>query len=100
MRYTGWTVPTYNQSQQQYGYDQNAYNMGPQGQGGQYAYQGQPQGEPLGGPNAGPVNNGPAYYDATQTANQGNTSNVSLICGTDCIGYQPPTYPPPAGRRK
>jgi hypothetical protein len=72
VRYTGWTVPTYNQSQQHYGYtnDQNAANMNnypqdsyppgqyPPAQQGAYSYQ-------------GPAPAGPAYYDATQTAGQG-----------------------------
>ena len=84
VRYTGWTVPTYNQSPQQYGYtnDQNAYNTNtyPQGpyppgqypptQQGQYSYQGPPQ--------AG--NTGPAYYDATQTSAEGS---VLMCSGTD-----------------
>lgn len=75
VRYTGWTVPAYNQSQQQYGYtsDQNAYNMNnyPQGQyppgqnppaqQGQYSYQAPQQ---VG-------NDGAVYYDATQTEAQG-----------------------------
>lgn len=82
VRYTGWTVPTYNQSQQHYGYtnDQNAHNMNnyPQGQGqyppgqyppaqqGQYNYQGPQQVD----------SDGPAYFDATQTESQGNIQVV------------------------
>jgi hypothetical protein len=69
VRYTGWTVPTYNQSQQQYGYPENTYNLNnnPHGQypAGQYAeqsYQGPPAPAAYGAP-AG----APAYYDATQT---------------------------------
>lgn len=66
MRYTGWTVPTYNQSQQQYGYaaGQPGYNMNsyPQGQGPQ-AYQGAP---------GAPQNSGAAYYDASQPAGAGS----------------------------
>ena len=77
VRYTGWTVPTYNQSQQQYGYtpNQNAYGMNnyppgqyPPGQQPQYSYQGQQQY----GNQAPPVqSDGPAYYDATQNGGQG-----------------------------
>src|SRR5271154_7217254 len=77
VRYTGWTVPTYNQSQQQYGYADNAYNMNnnPQGQypPGQYAqqsYQGGPSTDypaPTGAPGGAPV-----YYDASQTSAGGN----------------------------
>jgi hypothetical protein len=70
VRYTGWTVPTYNQSQQQYGYTDNAYNMNnnPQGQypPGQYAQQSY-QGAPATGAPGGT----PAYYDATQTGAPG-----------------------------
>jgi Chitin synthesis regulation, resistance to Congo red len=67
-RYTGWTVPTYNQSQQQYGYTggQNSYNMnnypsGPnQYSQGQYNYGTEPQY----GNNA--ATRAPAYFDASQ----------------------------------
>jgi hypothetical protein len=69
VRYTGWTVPSYNQSQQQYGYTGNTYNMG------NYPQQGQAQGYyggqviPGGGPgyNSGTAN---AYYDATRAEPQ------------------------------
>lgn len=74
VRYTGWTVPSYNQSQQQYGYtggpQQGAYDMNnypqqapyTQQQGG-YSYQGQPQTQYSSPPPAANA----AYYDATQT---------------------------------
>jgi hypothetical protein len=86
MRYTGWTVPSYHQSQQQYGHatnqlgaygGQNAYQMnnyppyelqqgGADGQQGQYNYS-----HPT---NAYAANEGnanqSAYYDATQTEAQ------------------------------
>ena len=97
VRYTGWTVPTYNQSQQQYGYtnDQNTYNMNnypqasvPPAEQGQYSYQGPPQVE----------SGGPAYYDATQTSAQGTV--LVVFSGLIFIGgYQPPAFPPPAGKR-
>jgi hypothetical protein len=66
VRYTGWTHPTYSQSQQQYGYttDQNAYNMNNYPQQDQNNYQGQPQYNGTTGPYA---NDGPAYYDATKS---------------------------------
>lgn len=78
VRYTGWTVPTYNQSQQQYGYatdnhNMNNYSQQPQApySSGNQAYQGQPgytAGQDYGN-NA--AQSGPAYYDATQTQEQG-----------------------------
>lgn len=94
LRYTGWTVPSYSQSQQQYGYttDQNAYNMNnyPPGRG-QYSYQGQPQNG-----NYPPEQiNAPGYYDATRT----QAGNIHNICPVDNTGgYQPPAYPPTAGK--
>ena len=83
VRYTGWTVPSYNQSQQQYGYptgQQGAYDMNnypqqgpyPQQQG-TYSYQGQPQEGYSNAPAVGATGNAsqPAYYDATQTESYG-----------------------------
>ena len=100
VRYTGWTVPTYNQSQQQYGYDQNAYNMNNYAQqGGQPSYQGQPQYEnhDFGTVDGGNNAPGPTYYDATQTGAPGSSC---LIFDIDNLGgYQAPAYPPPAGKR-
>jgi len=76
VRYTGWTVPSYNQSQQQYGYStgqQGAYDMNNYPQQGQYpqqqqqggySYQGPPQNQYSSPPVDG---NTPAYFDATQT---------------------------------
>lgn len=86
-RYTGWTVPMYNNPQQQYNYP-NTYNMNsyPQGQGG--SYQGQPQ-------HGDYENNAPVYYDATRTQ-AGNVSRIPLVDSTD--GYQAPSYPPPVGK--
>jgi hypothetical protein len=79
VRYTGWTVPTYNQSQQQYGYTDNAYNMNnnPQGQYPQQSYQGAPAtgyAAPTGAPGGGP-----AYYDATQTGAGGILIHVEVL---------------------
>src|SRR5271155_3777874 len=70
VRYTGWTVPTYNQSQQQYGYTngQNSYNMNSSPQG-QTSYQGAPQY----GNQA--ETTGPAYYDASQSGATGGPGN-------------------------
>ena len=84
VRYTGWTVPTYNQSQQQYGYTgQQGYNMNVPPQ---HSYQGAPMPQPAGQPTA--------YYDASQSAGQGS----SILSGAKNIGYQPPPYPPPAAK--
>lgn len=93
VRYTGWTVPSYGQPQQQYGYttDQYAYDMNnyPQGQR-QY---GQGQGDNQ-GPYGNNQGNAPAYYDVTQTGGQGIIpQSLQLI---KAGGYQPPTSPPPA----
>ena len=82
MRYTGWTVPSYNQSQQQYGYtanqgyDMNAYPQ--QGQYGQTSYQGAPQYNqtPYGND---PTVNQPAYYDASASANAGISDRVLKV---------------------
>ena len=96
VRYTGWTVPSYNQSQQQYGYSsgqQGAYDMNnypqqgqyPQQQGG-YSYQGPPNASPQG---PGAAGNTPAYFDATQTKAGRSMDRclgkliVSWICTTD-----------------
>jgi hypothetical protein len=97
MRYTGWTVPSYNQSQAQYGYPtnqpggQNAYQMnnyppygqpGAQGAQGAYGQQGQYNySQPTNAPtNTYAANNGhasnQAYYDATQTEAQNGKSHL------------------------
>ena len=89
VRYTGWTVPSYNQSQQQYGYSsgqQGAYDMNnypqqgqyPQQQGG-YSYQGPPNASPQG---PGAAGNNPAYFDATQT--EAGRSMDRCLGGADC----------------
>jgi hypothetical protein len=95
MRYTGWTVPSYNQSQAQYGYatqqqggayGQNAYNMNsypPYGQqGGQGAQGAQGQHNYSQPTNAYGANEGQgtnqAYYDATQTEAQNGKSHLRL----------------------
>jgi hypothetical protein len=77
VRYTGWTVPSYNQSQQQYGYTNNqGYDMNNYPQQGPYqqtSYQGQPQynSAPYGNETA--ADNRPAYYDASASQNPGIT---------------------------
>jgi len=69
MRYTGWTAPSYGQSQQQYGYTGDPVNMGnyPQ-QSGQayYGNQGPAGGAPYGYRENGDANTA-GYYDATRT---------------------------------
>jgi Chitin synthesis regulation, resistance to Congo red len=96
MRYTGWTVPSYNQSQAQYGYPtnqqggaygQNAYNMnsyppygqqGAQGAQGAYGQQGQynySQPTNASAANTGHASN-QAYYDATQTEAQNGRAHL------------------------
>src|SRR2546423_959752 len=77
VRYTGWTVPAYNQPQTQYGYTGNqGYDMNNYPQQGQYqqtSYQGQPQynSAPYGNQTA--ADNRPAYYDASASQNPGIT---------------------------
>ena len=77
MRYTGWTIPSYNQSQQQYSYtqNQNSYPISgypQQGQSGQYPpYQGQYNySQPARAGNDGAQGTQAAYYDATRTEAQ------------------------------
>lgn len=77
VRYTGWTVPSYNQSQQQYGHTNNqGYDMNNYPQQGQYqqtSYQGQPQYNPTPYGNETAVDGRPAYFDASASQNPGTT---------------------------
>jgi len=93
VRYTGWTVPNYNQSQQQYGYttgQQGAYDMNNYPQQGQYpqqqgglSYQGPPSVPYASPPAPGVGGNTPVYFDATQTE-AGRSMDHSFLVEADC----------------
>lgn len=84
VRYTGWTVPSYNQSQQQYGYTGNqGYDMNTYPQQGPYqqtSYQGQPQ-APYNGTNP----NTPAYFDASVSQGTGSYLHLWHILMGRCL---------------
>ena len=63
VRYTGWSVPSYTQSQQQYGYtDQPGYPMNPP----QGPYQPYPSAQGYGNPQPQNGQTAPGYYDASR----------------------------------